>query len=302
MTDTLHRFLFQSAPVKGEMTHLPNTWRDMRAHKRYPAAVEAILGQMVAASALLCANLKFDGTLIMQVHGDGPVQLLVAECNADLIVRATATVREHTTISDDMSLAQLINAHGNGRFAITLDPNNRQEGQQPYQGIVPLVGDSIAQVLMHYMSTSEQLDTLIQLAADGHNAAGFLLQRLPSHGGGLNVEFNNSWEELEHIGRTLSAEELLHNDTDTLMHRLFWEHPRDAHTTEPVQFACTCSPAKVANMVHMLGMDEATEMLNEQGDINVSCDFCGQNYSLNAAQVHALFQPDADAASIHSLH
>lgn len=302
MTDTLHRFLFQTSPVKGEITHLPNTWRDIRAHKRYPAAVEKILGELVAASALLSANLKFDGSLIMQIHGDGPVQLLVAECRSDLTVRATAKVRDNAVITDDMDMTALINAHGNGKFAITLDPNHRQEGQQPYQGIVPLEGNSMAQVLMHYMSASEQLDTLIQLAADSDNAAGFLLQRLPSHGGGLNVDFTNSWDELENIGRTLGTEELLKHDTDTLMHRLFWEHPRDAHTTEPVQFACTCSPAKVANMIHMLGIEEATEMLDEQREINVSCDFCGQKYNLNAAQVQALFEPDADVGAIHPLH
>jgi molecular chaperone Hsp33 len=302
MSDTLHRFLFKNAPVKGELVHLPQTWHDIRAHRRYPAAVEKILGEMVAACALLSANLKFDGSLIMQIHGDGPVQLLVAECRSDLTIRATAKLRDDAEINDTMALAELINAKGEGHFAITLDPNNRQEGQQPYQGIVPLAGDTIAEILAHYMATSEQLDTVIQLAADENNIAGFLLQRLPSHGGGLNAEFTNTWEELENIGDTLGAEELLHNDTDTLMHRLFWEHPRDAHTTDTVQFACTCSPAKVANMITMLGEEEALEMLDEQREVNVSCDFCGQKYTLSATQVNALFTPDADATLASQLH
>ncbi|MGB5108277.1 MAG: Hsp33 family molecular chaperone HslO [Formosimonas sp.] len=301
-TDTLHRFIFQNAPVKGELVHLPNTWRDMRAHRRYPAVVEKLLGEVVAASALLSANLKFDGSLIMQIHGDGPVELLVAECRSDLSIRATAKVREHAQTNTDMTLTDLVNVSGQGRFAITLDPNNRQEGQQPYQGIVPLAGNSMADVIMHYMQTSEQLDTVVQLAADGDNAAGFLLQRLPSHGGGLNVEFAQNWEDLEAIARTLSHDELLNNDTDTLMHRLFWEHVRDVHTTEPVQFACTCSPTKVLNMLTMLGEEEAFEMIDEDNEVNVSCDFCGQNYVLSAAQVRALFEPDADVGTLGKLH
>lgn len=302
MSDTLHRFLFKNAPVKGEFVRLPKTWRDIRAHRRYPALVEKVLGELVAASALLSANLKFDGSLIMQIHGDGPVQLLVAECRSDLTVRATAKLRDDAVIDSQMSLVDLINQNGDGRFAITLDPNNRQEGQQPYQGIVPLIGTSMAEILTHYMESSEQLDTVIQLAADDQHAAGFLLQRLPDHGGTLNAASTHSWAELANIGQTLGTTELLETDTDTLMHRLFWEHPIDAHTTEPVQFACTCSPAKVANMLTMLGIDEATEMLDEQREINVSCDFCGQKYNLNAAQVQALFEPDADVGAIHPLH
>ena len=135
MSDTLHRFLFKNAPVKGEIVHLPNTWRDICAHKRYPAAVEKLLGEMVAASALLSANLKFDGSLIMQIQGDGPVQLLVAECRADLTVRATAKLRDDAQVDDSMDLAALVNVNQAGKFAITLDPNHRQEGQQPFRSV-----------------------------------------------------------------------------------------------------------------------------------------------------------------------
>lgn len=294
MTDTLHRFLFKNAPVKGELLHLPNTWRNMRKHQRYPAVVEKLLGELVAASALLSANLKFDGSLIMQIHGDGPLQLLVAECRSDLTVRATAKVRESATLTDNMTLSELVNINGNGKFAITLDPNHRQEGQQPYQSIVPLVGETMAEVLEHYMANSEQLDTKIQLAANEHNAAGFLLQRLPNHGGGLNVEFTHSWQDLLPIAHTLSRNELLNTDTDTLMHRLFWEHPIETHTEENVQFSCTCSPSKVNNMLVMLGEDEAFSMINEKNEVNVRCDFCGQSYIISSENVHSLFNSNSD--------
>ena len=152
--DTLHRILFKNAPVKGELVQLPNTWQTLLStnqKRNYPTAVEHLIGQMVAASVLLSANLKFDGSLIMQIHGDGPIQLLVAECRSDLTVRATAKLREHAVVKDEMSLQQLINVNGQAHFAITLDPNDKMPGQQPYQGIVPLDGDTMAEVLMHYM-------------------------------------------------------------------------------------------------------------------------------------------------------
>ena len=167
-TDTLYRFLFANAPVKGELVQLPHTWHTIThtAKKRaYPAVVTEILGQMTAACTLLSANLKFDGSMIMQIHGDGPIQLLVVECRSDLTIRATAKVAENANIDAQMDLQTLLNQNGNARFAITLDPNERQPGQQPYQGIVPLHGETIAEILMHYMSASEQLDTHIELAA-----------------------------------------------------------------------------------------------------------------------------------------
>ena len=296
--DTLHRFLFDNAPVKGELVQLPNTWRTIlhAAKKRaYPNRVIELLGQMTAACALLSANLKFDGSLIMQIHGDGPVQLLVVECRADLTIRATATLAENAVINDDMALSELLNLHGNARFAITLDPNNRQEGQQPYQGIVPLIGESMAEILMHYMATSEQLDTHIYLAANKHSCAGVLLQKLPLHGGSQNDSQNlHIWDELSSIIPTLSAPELLDTASDTLLHRLFWQYPFEQITTEDVLFGCTCSPQKVANMLKMLGEEEACGMMAQDNHMEVGCDFCGQTYRLSGEQVRALFDPATD--------
>lgn len=300
-TDTLYRFLFANAPVKGELVQLPNTWHTIThtAKKRaYPAVVTEILGQMTAACTLLSANLKFDGSMIMQVHGDGPIQLLVVECRSDLTIRATAKVDENARIEADMSLQQLLNQHGNARFAITLDPNERQPGQQPYQGIVPLNGESMAEILMHYMSASEQLDTHIELAANAHNCAGVLLQKLPLHGGAQNESQNlHVWDELRSIVQTLKSDELLNTSADTLMHRLFWQYPMEHSTEQNVQFGCTCSPQKVTDMLKMLGEDEALEMLNEHNQVEVGCDFCGQSYELSGEQVRALFDPNADSSA-----
>lgn len=300
-TDTLYRFLFANAPVKGELVQLPHTWHTIThtAKKRaYPAVVTEILGQMTAACTLLSANLKFDGSMIMQIHGDGPIQLLVVECRSDLTIRATAKVAENANIDAQMDLQTLLNQNGNARFAITLDPNERQPGQQPYQGIVPLHGETIAEILMHYMSASEQLDTHIELAANSHSCAGVLLQKLPLHGGVQSESQNlHVWDELCSIVKTVGSEELLNTDADTLMHRLFWQYPLEHSTEQNVQFGCTCSPQKVTDMLKMLGEDEALDMLSEQNHVEVSCDFCGQAYELTAEQVRALFDPNVEPTS-----
>ena len=300
-TDTLYRFLFANAPVKGELVQLPHTWHTIThtAKKRaYPAVVTEILGQMTAACTLLSANLKFDGSMIMQIHGDGPIQLLVVECRSDLTIRATAKVAENANIDAQMDLQTLLNQNGNARFAITLDPNERQPGQQPYQGIVPLHGETIAEILMHYMSASEQLDTHIELAANSHSCAGVLLQKLPLHGGVQSESQNlHVWDELCSIVKTVGADELLNTEADTLMHRPFWQYPLEHSTEQNVQFGCTCSPQKVTDMLKMLGEDEASDMLSEQNHVEVSCDFCGQAYELTAEQVRALFDPNVEPTS-----
>ncbi|KOR08596.1 Hsp33 family molecular chaperone HslO, partial [Burkholderia cenocepacia] len=177
MSDQLQKFMFNAAPVRGEIVSLRNTWQEVLARRDYPAPVRTVLGEMMAACALLSANLKFHGTLIMQIFGDGPVQMLVVQCGSDLSMRATAKFSGDAaqTISDDTSFAALVNASGHGRCVITLDPADKLPGQQPYQGIVPLNGvdgplESVSQVLEHYMHHSEQLDTRLWLAADRDRA------------------------------------------------------------------------------------------------------------------------------------
>src|SRR6476646_248549 len=139
--DILQKFIFDNAAVRGELIEVSNAWREIQSRHDYPKAVRNLLGEMVAAAALLSANLKFNGAIVMQIHGDGPVRLLVVECDADLRLRDTAKLAEDARIADNASLTQLLNASGQGRFVITLDPADKMPGQQPYQGIVPLDGD-----------------------------------------------------------------------------------------------------------------------------------------------------------------
>lgn len=290
MNDTLQKFMIDNAPVRGEFVELSNTWQQILERHTYPPAVRTLLGEMLSAAALLSANLKFDGQLIMQVHGDGPVKLLVVECDAQLQMRATAKLREGVMIPDDMTLTQMVNASGNGHFVITLDPKDKSAGQQPYQGHVALDGDNMATIIENYMLRSEQLDTNLWLAADDKVTRGLLLQKLPTIGGKVDDSIDlEAWERVCMLANTLKQEELLSTDIQTLMHRLFWEE--DVLVFNPVQtsFLCTCSREKVGDMLVMLGTEEVAEALAAEGTLQINCDFCGQGYVFDPEACAQLF-------------
>lgn len=300
MADTLQKFMFENSAVRGELVELSDTWQQVQSRRDYPKAVRSLLGDMLAAAALLTANLKFDGSLIMQVHGDGPVNLLVVECDSTMQMRATAKYGADADIPDDASLRELLNVHGKGRFAITLDPREKMPGQQAYQGIVPLDGDDVASVIEQYMLRSEQLDTRLWLASDDKVTRGLLLQRMPAEGG-FSKGDDTDLEEWNHaitLAATLKHQELLEVDIQTLLRRLFWED--DIRVFEPrhPRFHCSCSRERVGNMLRMLGRDEIDSALSELGMLAIDCDFCGQHYEFDSVDCARLFVADAstDAA------
>ncbi len=291
--DSLKRFMFENAAVRGELVEISDAWREIQARKAYPPVVSKLLGEMTAAGALLSANLKFNGMLIMQIHGDGPVRLLVVECDSELRLRATAKLAPDADIPDNASLAELVNASGRGRFVITLDPKDKLPGQQPYQGIVPLDGDSVANVIENYMMRSEQLDTRIWLAADENVARGLLLQKLPREGGiGAPSEDAESWNRITTLAATLRHEEMLSTDIDTLMRRLFWEETLRVFEPSHPSFECSCTREKVGNMLKMLGKEEVDSALGELGQLAINCDFCGQHYAFDKVDCAQLFATD----------
>ena len=313
----LHKFLFEGMPVRGMLVRLTDSWQEVlkrrAASGEWTPAVRDMLGQMAAAATLMQANLKFNGALILQVHGDGPVKLAVAEAMSDLRFRVTAKVQG--AIAADARFDDLVNRHGEGRCAITLDPLDRQPGQQPYQGVVPLeapdggpVGD-VATMLEHYMRQSEQLETRIVLAANGEAACGLLIQRLPIEGAGnlagaaQAVVDEDAFNRIAYLASTLKADELLTLDAPAILHRLFWEEPVRLFEPQFPTFACSCSAERVRNMLRNLGRDEAQSILAERDDIEIGCDFCGTQYRFDAVDVGALFAPAPDqAASSGQLH
>lgn len=313
----LHKFLFDGLPVRGIVVRITDAWTEILRRRAsnsqtgaYPQPVTHMLGEMLAAATLMQSNIKFDGALVMQVMGDGPVKLSVAEVRPDLSMRATATVL--ADVPFDASLSAMVNVGNGGRCAITLDPRERLPGQQPYQGVVPLFGDrgekleSLAEVLQHYMLQSEQLDTTLVLAADHTVAAGLLIQRLPMHGGS-NLAGARSQADEDAIGRnedynriatlasSLTRDELLALDVDAILHRLFWQEDVLRFAPRPEEprphFACSCSRDKVGAMIVALGEAEAASILAERADIEVGCEFCGQQYRFDAIDAAQLFRP-----------
>jgi molecular chaperone Hsp33 len=302
--DTLQKFIFDNAAVRGELIDISATWREVLSRHDYPTPVKKLLGEMVAAAALLSANLKFNGSIIMQIHGDGPVRLLVVECDADLHLRATAKLDPEASVADDAKLPELLNATGNGRFVITLDPAEKMPGQQPYQGIVPLDGESVATVIENYMLRSEQLDTRLWLAADDNVSRGLLLQKLPDHGGTTGAaplppeEALETWNRAVILGSTLKEQELLDTGIEVLMLRLFWEETIRVFEPLHPSFHCTCTREKVGNMLKMLGREEVEGVLAEHGHVGVNCDFCGQHYEYDKVDCAQLFTTDAPVEAL----
>ena len=309
----LHKFIFDGLPVRGMLVRLDDAWREILKRREaaggYPPEVLQLLGEMTAAAALMQSNIKFNGALVLQIFGDGPVKLAVAEVQPDLSLRATATLTPAGAggVQPGASLSEMVNLNNLGRCAITLDPKDRLPGQQPYQGVVPLFGDQheklekLSEVLEHYMLQSEQLDTKLVLAANGEVAAGLLIQRLPVKGQGNlegQIDFSANEDEIglnEHYNRisllasTLKAEELLTLDADTILRRLFWEEQITRFEPDAPSFACSCSRERVGNMLRGLGVAEIDSILAERGDVNVGCEFCGAQYDFDPVDAAHLF-------------
>ncbi|MCQ8897209.1 Hsp33 family molecular chaperone HslO [Limnobacter humi] len=294
MTDTLRTLVFETASVRAQLVSLNDSWTAIARNHDHPPAVLEMLGQLVAASAVLSASLKFEGSLILQIQGDGPVKLAVAECNSRLGLRATVKIAEGTTIAPEATFAELVNQQGKGICVIVLDPRNRLPGQSPYQGVVPLVGNSVADALEAYMHSSEQLETRLVLNADATKASGLMLQQMPTSGGkSVEAQFDpDGWPRLVALANTLQADEHLSTALDELATRLFWEENPAVLADRHPHFECSCSADKVRSMLVTLGEAEVREALSENPTLEVQCDFCGTNYSFNQADCLALFKND----------
>lgn len=312
----LHKFIFDGLPVRGAIVRLTDAWTEILSRRQtnshsgaYPPALRDLLGEMTAAGVLMQSNIKFNGALIVQIFGDGPVKVAVVEVNADLSLRATAKLTGE--LSDAASLSQMVNQNNQGRCAITLDPKDRMPGQQPYQGVVPLFDDQrqklekFSDVLQHYMLQSEQLDTTLVLAANDRVAAGLLIQRLPTQGAGNlaqanedEIGINEHYNRIALLASSLQREELLELDVDTILRRLFWEEQVlrfEPSTGESgPRFACSCSRDRVSRMIRSLGQQEAEDIIAERGEIEVGCDFCGQQYRYDAVDAAGLFTSPGD--------
>jgi len=280
-TDYRAKFLFETLAVRGEIVRLETTVGTVLSKHDYPPPLQNLLGEALVAAALLAGTLKFEGLLMLQAKGSGPLTLLMAECSHDGKLRAIAHAEGAVA---DAPLVSLLGAlDGSGHLAITIDPANGQR----YQGIVPLDGLSLGECIEHYFSQSEQLSTRLWLVAGEGRAAGILLQELPGTEG-IRPD-DDAWNRLCRLTDTLTASELLTLPPETLLLRLFHQEDVRLYDAEPLQFACSCSRERTLRALASLGAPELRSILAEQGHIEVTCEFCNEQRLFHAADIDALF-------------
>lgn len=289
--DSLMRVMFGRVSARAHLVRIHRSWFEVAC--RHDASMEAMamLGEMSCASILLSASLKYEGSVILQIHGDGPVRLAVAECNSELGFRSTLKMSDTLEVAPGAQWKDLVNQNNLGRFSVVLDP--KVANQNPYQGIVPLHETGVAQALESYMTRSEQLPTRMWLACDGEFAAGLLLQKMPQQSG----ESDDDWDRIVALADTVTPEELIKQDAKTLLHHLFWQEEPRLLEQKPVHFYCPCSRTKVARMLRTLGEEEVASILAEQGGVEVNCDFCNTAYAFDAVDCAELFRQDHPPAS-----
>ena len=296
--DTLHRFLFERYPIRGHIVHLDAAWRALIEHRRYPEAIRDTLGEAVVASLLLAATIKFDGVLSLQLQGDGPVHLLLAQCTSGLGVRGLARHRDSRVVGNS-TIRDLV---GQGNLTVTLETD---DGAQRYQGIVPIEGERLAESLQAYFQNSEQVPTRLWLHADEQGASGMLLQKLPGSATVRTADaeaIEDAWRRVQLIADTLTPEELRTLADAEILHRLFNEDDLRLFEPAPVYFRCRCSRERVAGMLQGLGEAETRSVIAERGKVEVHCDFCNRAYVFDAVDVAQLFKAPAVADSGSSVH
>ncbi|HVT35452.1 MAG TPA: Hsp33 family molecular chaperone HslO [Nevskiaceae bacterium] len=289
MTDQLTDFVFPQLGARGAVVEISAGVEAMLGSREYAPAVRRLLGQALAATPLLASHSKFDGRINLQFQnkraGTGAIQLLVTQIDREFNLRGMAKAPADA----DGTFQQLM---GGGVLALMLEPRS---GAQNYQALVEILGDSLAESLEIYFAHSEQLPTLLRLAAHGNRVAGMLLQRLPQ---GEIGSSDDSWEHLKILFGTLGEDELGATAPETLLRRLFHAEELRLAPPRPIVLSCRCSHASISAMLLALGEAELQPVLEEQGKIDVTCEFCGRAYSYNALQMRDLFaaelrQPDA---------
>ncbi|PKM11794.1 MAG: Hsp33 family molecular chaperone HslO [Gammaproteobacteria bacterium HGW-Gammaproteobacteria-3] len=285
--DKLRRFLFEDLGIRGVWVSLDQSWQAVKRHQYGSEPMQEQLGQALAAVAMLSSTLKSKGAIILQTQGNGALETLVASATEQRKIRGLVRAR------NDMSSASLPDLFGEGYLALTI----KSENAEPYQGIVPLQGQSIGQALETYFNQSEQIDTHIRLCAHAGNAAGLLVQALPD-----KHSDKEDWQRISLLADTLTDKELFTLDCETLLYRLFNQDQVRLFDTEPVAFECACSTIKIEATLESLGRPELDSVIAEQGEINVDCEFCGRHYRFDQADVARLFATHPDVSVPDTRH
>jgi len=278
--DTRQRFLFEDTHIRGEITTLCSSFQAIKSRQNYPAPVNIILGEFLAAASLLSATVKFNGVVSIQVIGRGAIKTIMAECSNK--TRLRGIVRgDLDAITDQDDFHSLLT---NATLAITIEPDDGER----YQGIVPIESPNLSGCLEHYFAQSEQLSTKIKLTADEHNAAGLLIQQMPHSSN--DAKAANDWQHLSLLLSSLKTDEQLSLDHETQLHRLFHEQQVRLYDPEALQFFCSCSKPRTAKTLISLGFEEVDQIYRQQGLIEITCEFCDQQYIFDKKDICKLFE------------
>ncbi|MBD8163772.1 Hsp33 family molecular chaperone HslO [Erwinia persicina] len=276
--DQMHRYLFENHAVRGELVTVSQTWQEIIHGHDYPQPVQQVLGELLVATSLLTATLKFDGDITVQLQGDGPLNMAVINGNNHQEMRGVA--RMQGEIADGSSLKEMV---GNGYLVITISP---KEGER-YQGVVGLEGDTLAECLEDYFMRSEQLPTRLFIrtgtSESQTGAAGILLQVLPAQDASLD-EFNH----LATLTETIKTEELLGLPANDVLWRLYHQEEVTLFEPQNVVFKCTCSRERCGDVLRTLPEAEVDQILQEDGNIDMHCDYCGNHYVYDAVDIAAI--------------
>lgn len=277
MQDICQRFMFEHAPIRGELVRLGESYRTIVHQHHYPSVIRELLGEALVAAVLLTEVIKFNGELTLQFQSDGPVTLLVAKCNSQGMVRGLATWR------DDVLPINIPSALGEGQLVVTI---SYDEQVKPYQSVIPIRHQTISQALEVYFIQSEQLPTRLYVAVSAEAVSGLLLQMLPNES---SETLNETWEEAVILADTLNTDELLTLDHSEILRRLYHEHDIRLFDARSIAFKCRCSPERMAGAILALGEAEAAVMLQTNKEIVVTCEYCNNIYGFDKAQVLDIF-------------
>jgi len=275
--DTIQRFIFEHANIRGEIVHLEQTYQSIINQRAYPPMVKNLLGEAIISCLLLASSIKFEGSLNLQFQGDARLSLLLVQCDNNLNVRAFAHYKDALEIQD------YAEAFLQGKMVLTMNQDNQT---QNYQSMVPIQSTSMSENLMSYFAQSEQIATRVWLAVNEDKAAGMLLQLMPGEDTQQREQF---WEYAIQLGQTVSDEELLQLNNDTLLYRLYNETDLRLFEHRATQFKCRCSPEKMKQLITVLGEQEAKDLIEDKGVIDIHCDFCNQQYSFDPIDLAMLF-------------
>ena len=290
--DQLHRYLFENFAVRGELVTVSQTLQQILENHTYPQPVKTVLAELLVATSLLTATLKFEGSITVQLQGDGPVRLAVI--NGDNNQQLRGVARYEGELPSDGKLQSLI---GNGQLIITITP---EQGER-YQGIIALDADTLAGCLEHYFAQSEQLATKLWIRTGYHQgeprAAGILLQALPAQSEDHSADFDH----LTQLTATIKDEELFGLEAEEILYRLYHQDKVRVFDPQAVEFRCTCSRARCEGALLQIEKEEVLEMVQELGKIDMHCDYCGAQYQFDGIDVETLFSraPDNDANKLH---